>query len=586
MSNPKKSKKCSDCTRLLESWTHKCIRHSTKCVDGRTALWDPSKCPNCIDLFNRAIDDDDDAIDVLRLMATQIRAKVTRKGTVSETIFASNELRDQYGLPFFRNTILLRDRSGSREPAAAVPHSSPVTSAVNHPSGSNCQESLAPAAVLSSPSNSVQHAPEGIPAAPLEPSPAPSAVGQEVDKLLSDLGISPSLVDFSSDAQSLGSFSSEAQSFSGFHESPASSVHSPDSIGLAASQENSQFDFNVSLNSSVIHSDSNHVSPLGSNVDNQVNSEVLSRIESNMAHLFEVFKNDREMNEARWANLDQSVAVNSKDLMRPPPAPTNFSDDVEVRRINPLSQRQSSSDNSDNELVHNSVEGCESVDLDGHLDQGVSNVSVDLPNAEIWPGFQGRTRLSLQNAEALLQADPKPVRYLLSRQDQLQHIHWDEWVSPYGKFSADEVYIASDDNLRTFVVFLGEKSARTYKAESDLKQFDPSVTPKQLPSNLKRAPLVIRTFADYAPKVPEQWSVDKDEGIIKLNGSDKTLEDLFELMEVKDKPQKMDWNLDTTSDKGKLFLDFVQGDKLSDNCHTVEGVFQRDFTRPIFPQRR
>ena len=569
MPKPRKSK-CSDCFKLRESWFHKCIRHSVQCVDSGTGLWDPSVCSDCAALFARALDRDAEARDVLKQMALQIRAKAIRKGTQSETIFASEELRRKFDSGFFRRAILLRDRSKSREPM--LPQGDENLLEINEPSGSGLQPVSVNPPGLSTPNPSVLVQPS------LEHSPVSASgsdAGRDMDNLLVELGISPSLAENSSDAQY----------FSGFQDSPNSSAHSCASEGIHSFEDIPE-PFEHSSPGIVPLDNPNLVQPVGSNPLSQGNDQVLSRIEASLADLVKVISTEREESQTRWATLSQQrlgyEAVGSM------PPPHDFSNDIMVRRVDPSNQAPPfpSMDAHEDNVDFNQDDVSNFGPLDNQNGLDSDSEFGEEPGLEIWPGFQGRTNLSPEKAELLLCADPQPVRYLLSRPDQLQFISWDGWISPYGKFSSDEVYIASDDSQRTFVVFMGDKSARTYRAESDLKHFDSSVGPKSINTNLKRAPRVFRTFADYAPTVPGQWSVPNDESTICVNGSNETLEELFNLLDVKDKPQNLDWKLTSDSEKGNLFLDFIQGDKLKEDCHAVEGVFQKGFTVPLFPQRR
>ena len=173
----------------------------------------------------------------------------------------------------------------------------------------------------------------------------------------------------------------------------------------------------------------------------------------------------------------------------------------------------------------------------------------------LWPGFMGLTFLSNENADRILNAEPPLVRYAL-RHDLMQGVSWYQWASPYGIFSSDEIFVASDDKNRCFVVFFGEKSDATYAAESDLPHFDPDSVSRA--TSFRKAPRVIRTLAEYAPMVPDQWSVNVDEDVITVKGFEESFEELYENLDFKDKAPKCDWKLAAESEEGTSFRGFVE----------------------------
>ena len=61
-------KSCADCVKNRSLWSHKCIRHSSLCVDNETGLWNPSACHDCFTLFEQAKDGEDAAVEALRAM--------------------------------------------------------------------------------------------------------------------------------------------------------------------------------------------------------------------------------------------------------------------------------------------------------------------------------------------------------------------------------------------------------------------------------------------------------------------------------------------------------------------------------------
>ena len=145
-------------------------------------------------LFEQARNDETPAIEALKLIAGQIRSKVLRRGTDAGTIFASKEISKQFGLAFFKRSILVRDRSKSAERSKGEESSSAVVLDVQESSAVGEVSAPGPSSAPVSSASQVLLVEGSLPPAHLDPSPVVTdqvpaanqdALGLAVDEILS-----------------------------------------------------------------------------------------------------------------------------------------------------------------------------------------------------------------------------------------------------------------------------------------------------------------------------------------------------------------------------------------------------------------
>ena len=591
-----KNRACSRCVGSMQSRQHKCVRHSSLCINPITGLYDPTNCVQCQDLYERVNADDDLAKNMLREMAYKIAAKIKEKGTVAPSIFASEALRLQYDVKgFFRKSITFRGPSGDRSRSSSY-------------------------------SSELSQGPAPVPVDPVLPDiQAPNPV----EAFLREISASP-------DEVASRPVSAAASLFSGFEDQSVNIVVQPDvnacPVGVSGYGGSSQdpstppsgqgggsdsympqqhwpsVDLNSQLSqSNVLQAATAQETPFNApstsaggpvvqaaNAPAASNDEVLSSLK-NISTLFMDFmaqQKNQPLVTPQAAPAAPAPATHAPVAPAPiAPAPVAPAPVAPVPRA-PLRQSESDvSSDDDGEAEEDNLDfqfNDQNNDPNDH-DAEENNVPNDHDSEDDeeqpirhWPGFHKMTYVSPRLSRTLNEMDPPPTRYRL-RQDHLNLIDEEGWWTKKGLLSWEDVYIAANEQLEAFVVPL-RRSHAVFEAVAALDHFDLAQKAKS-PSDLKKCVRVVRNLSNWAPAIPQMWTANEEEKSICMNGFQDTVSELFGL-DKNFKPQKLACRLSVDSEEAQKCLDFVQGEELREDCNQLENVFQSGLTKALSAAQR